>query len=126
MCRLPRLRILKLRHCAFRGHEWKMCEEERFRQLTFLLLEDLDIQHWESDYHRSISMRHFPRLEHLIIRHCYRLREIPPGVARVRIIEVDSCSLSAAVSARKILQNRPSHWRQVMVHSSADDKKCKS
>ncbi|KAI3454416.1 hypothetical protein Pfo_011079 [Paulownia fortunei] len=50
--RLPKLEILKLRCYAFRGPEWKNIEGKtifgEFPRLKFLLLEDLDLQHWRA------------------------------------------------------------------------------
>ncbi|GFP97693.1 putative late blight resistance protein homolog r1a-4 [Phtheirospermum japonicum] len=109
---IPNLQVLKLRRCAFRGPEWETSERE-FRGLKVLLLEDLDIQHW------IISPRcHFPNLRRFIIRHCYRLQEIPHVIgclSKLEMIEVDDCSPTLVISAQQIQQQR-------RIHSSWDDK----
>ncbi|KAI3450208.1 hypothetical protein Pfo_006873 [Paulownia fortunei] len=79
---LPNLEVLKLRCHAFRGPEWKQCDGN-FLRLKFLLLEDLDIEHWRAD------PQHFPLLTRLIIRHCYKLREIPWGIGLFHKILID-------------------------------------
>ncbi|KAI3454380.1 hypothetical protein Pfo_011043 [Paulownia fortunei] len=123
--RLPNLEVLKLRWYAFQGPEWETYEGE-FPRLKFLLLEDLDIQHWTADRH------HCPSLTRLIIRHCYKLRVIPWEIGRIQtleMIEVDDCSPSLAISAQKIHKERHdwvNDYVQIQSHSSWDDKKLKS
>ncbi|KAI3454406.1 hypothetical protein Pfo_011069 [Paulownia fortunei] len=96
--KLPKLEVVKLRWYACRGPEWKTYEGE-FPRLKFLLLEDLDIQHWTANRH------HFPSLTRLIIRHCYKLREFPWGIGLIptlEMIEVDDCSPSVVISAQQM------------------------
>ncbi|KAI3473410.1 hypothetical protein Pfo_031184 [Paulownia fortunei] len=113
---LPNLEVLKLRWYAFRGPEWASIEGE-FLRLRFLLLEDLDIELWEAD---SIN---FPMLECLIIRHCYKLREIPCEIGEIptlQLIELDDCSPSVVSSARQIQEEQQDMGNdelQVRIHS---------
>ncbi|KAL8040635.1 hypothetical protein ABFX02_10G110700 [Erythranthe guttata] len=54
--------------------EWEMWRDDwvvLFASLEFLLMEDLDIRQWR------VQSYHFPKMKRLIIRHCYRLTEIP-------------------------------------------------
>lgn len=98
IAQLPELEVLKLRCYAFQGPEWEL-DEEGFIQLKFLLLEDMDIQHW------TANGQILQRLERLVIRHCYNLREIPHGVDYVitlRMLEVVDCSPSVVDSAMRI------------------------
>ncbi|KAK6121745.1 hypothetical protein DH2020_044508 [Rehmannia glutinosa] len=97
MCRLPNLEVLKLRCNAFRGPEWVTPTE--LWSLKFMLLEDLDIEQWMT--HRDM----FPHLKCLIIRHCYKLREIPfssGDIFALEIIEVDDCSPSVVTWVQKL------------------------
>ncbi|GFQ05693.1 putative late blight resistance protein homolog r1a-6 [Phtheirospermum japonicum] len=117
------LEVLKLKRCAFRGPEWATNEYE-FRDLKVLLLEDLDIEHWITN--RSGFC--FSDLRHLIIRHCYKLREIPSAIGYIKkleIIEVDDCSPSLVISAQQIQQLRIGNdlSLELRIHSSWDDKK---
>ncbi|KAL0385065.1 UNVERIFIED_CONTAM: hypothetical protein Sradi_2900800 [Sesamum radiatum] len=74
---LPNLEVLKLRRSACQGPEWRPIEGE-FCQLKFLLLEDLsDLVQWRVDD------THFPRLQRLIIRSCYKLEEIPSCIGDI-------------------------------------------
>ncbi|KAL7160432.1 hypothetical protein ABFS83_01G095000 [Erythranthe nasuta] len=81
------LQVLKLRWYAVSGPVWKT-NAKQFPSLMFLLLEDLDIEHWESDGER------FPYLGHVIFSHCYKLKSIPDQLKHVKRIEVDDCSRS--------------------------------
>ncbi|PIN16467.1 hypothetical protein CDL12_10879 [Handroanthus impetiginosus] len=67
IAQLPKLKVLKLRCYAFRGPEWVIHDGE-FRNLRFLLLEDADLVHWKAP---NLS------IDQLIIRHCYKLKEVP-------------------------------------------------
>lgn len=115
---LPNLEVLKLRWYAFRGREWKP-DRGGFPQLKFLLLEDLDIEQWIA------GCDHFPFLTSLIIRHCYKLQEIPRGVGHIptlKMIEVVDCSSSTEKSAQEIKMEQLSRaYIQVDYHSSRDD-----
>ncbi|KAG6402632.1 hypothetical protein SASPL_134834 [Salvia splendens] len=117
---LPKLESLKLRWHAFRGAEWKQeGDGQDFPQLKFLLLEDLGIQWWKA------GRRHFPRLTNLVIRHCYKLREIPAVIGNIttlKTIELVDCNASALRSAQEIKVARLSRgYVQVDFHSSRDD-----
>ncbi|KAL0384872.1 UNVERIFIED_CONTAM: putative disease resistance RPP13-like protein 3 [Sesamum radiatum] len=110
--KLPNLQILKLLHCNmqrvdsefyryydFPSGKW-VVEDGEFCQLQFLLMEDLNLVTWVADD------THFPRLEHLVIRRCGDLKEIPLAIGDIptlKVIEVDGYSLFAAFSAMIIL-----------------------
>ncbi|KAK4427713.1 putative disease resistance protein [Sesamum alatum] len=96
--KLPNLQTLKLRRCFFRSGKWEV-EDGEFCRLQFLLMEDLSLVNWAADD------THFPRLEHLVIRLCDRLKEIPLAIGDIptlKVIEVYKCSPSVAASARGI------------------------
>ncbi|KAL0364751.1 UNVERIFIED_CONTAM: putative late blight resistance proteinR1B-16 [Sesamum angustifolium] len=62
-------------------------------------MEDLRLVNWAADD------THFPRLEHLVIRHCRYLEEIPLAIGDIptlKVIEVQECNPSAVASAREI------------------------
>ncbi|XP_042039552.1 putative late blight resistance protein homolog R1A-10 [Salvia splendens] len=117
---LPKLESLKLRWYAFHGTEWKQEGDGKvFPSLRFLLLEDLNIQLWKA------SSGHFPWLTNLVIRHCYRLREIPAvfgNIPALKKIELVDCNAFALESAQKIKMDRQSRgYIRVDFHSSRDD-----
>ncbi|KAL7153204.1 hypothetical protein ABFS83_04G150600 [Erythranthe nasuta] len=98
---LPFLEVLKLREIAFEGQEWYPRKRE-FRQLKFLLLEYLDLVWWEADH------RHFPKLQRLILRHCYQLEMIPEEFAYIQsleLIELVDCGPDAVESAEQMKEN---------------------
>lgn len=120
---LPNLKVLKLRCSAFRGAEWKTGAGE-FSSLEFLLLEDIDVVEWtihnDNGLHRLIFYHDcFQSLQRLTIRHCFKLREIPPKIGDIQALktmEVEDCSPSVVASAQQIQKKRSSV--QVMIKSS--------
>ncbi|XP_022867189.1 putative late blight resistance protein homolog R1B-13 [Olea europaea var. sylvestris] len=101
---LPNLEVLKLREHAFQGREWILNEGE-FLKLKFLLIWETDLEHWRA------NDTHFPCLEHLILRNCSNLVEIPSDIGEIptlETIEIDYSSPSAVDSAKKILDDQQS------------------
>ncbi|KAG8388370.1 hypothetical protein BUALT_Bualt02G0118900 [Buddleja alternifolia] len=86
---LINLEILKLLRNAVLGEEWEPIDGE-FLRLKFLVMEDLDLKYWRAEY------GHFPCLEHLEIRHCKNLVEIPLeiGLRFQMILTDESYSIS--------------------------------
>lgn len=98
---LPNLEVLKLRGAAY-GEEWNTAEGG-FLKLKLLLLESLDLCHWEAE------SSHFPRLEILIIRYCEELEEIPFGIGDIptlKLIELYNCGEEANSSAEQIREGQ--------------------
>ncbi|KAL0421805.1 UNVERIFIED_CONTAM: putative late blight resistance proteinR1A-10 [Sesamum latifolium] len=99
---LPNLEVLKLLGNSFRGPEWRSIEGE-FCQLKFLVLAYLDVVQWRADD------THFPRLQNLTIRSCYKLEEIPScigDISTLQLIELDDCAPSAMTSAKQIQEEQ--------------------
>ncbi|CDP11160.1 unnamed protein product [Coffea canephora] len=95
---LPNLEVLKLRLGAFEGLIWEM-EEEQFKELKFLKLDDLNICRWNA------TCDHLPKLERLVLQNCKDLEEIPNDFADIgtlELIEVHWCRQSAEESAKGI------------------------
>ncbi|KAK4427724.1 hypothetical protein Salat_1541400 [Sesamum alatum] len=96
--KLPNLQTLKLEFGYFQSGKWEANDGE-FCQLQFLLMENLSLANWAADD------THFPRLEHLVIRLCRYLEEIPLAIGDIptlKVIEVRGCNPSAVASARAI------------------------
>lgn len=94
--RLPNLEVLKLLSRAFQGKVWEMKEGE-FLRLKFLKLENLNIAQWNA------SSDHLPQLQHLILRSCRQLEEVPSGFldsSTLEIIEVQLCTRSVGESVK--------------------------
>ncbi|XP_042039996.1 putative late blight resistance protein homolog R1A-10 [Salvia splendens] len=95
---LPHLQVLKLRWRAFCGPKWELYEGG-FPRLKFLALEDLDIEQLIAE------SNHFPVLQKLLIRRCYKLQEIPiemGDIPTLEVIEVKDCCESLIESVRHI------------------------
>ncbi|XP_073142269.1 putative late blight resistance protein homolog R1A-3 isoform X2 [Henckelia pumila] len=95
---LPKLEVLKLKNYAFSGPVWKSTEGG-FRRLKFLQIGSTDLVRWES------NGTHFPSLQHIVLRHCRSLTEIPHDIGEAPLlekIELHCCGESAVKSARQI------------------------
>ncbi|KAK4427044.1 putative disease resistance RPP13-like protein 3 [Sesamum alatum] len=97
-----------------------------FNSLKVFLLEDTDLGHWRPGQGAFILLRH------LIIRHCYKLEEIPlqigiyPALKTVELVDVKP---SVVASAEKILQVRTNNDMgkiQVRVEFSWENQKHRS
>ncbi|KAK4437333.1 putative late blight resistance proteinR1A-4 [Sesamum alatum] len=115
---LPNLEILKLQCCAFQGQHWTTYEGE-FSKLKFLLLEGIDLRYWTA-HHPDC----FKYVERLIIRHCYKLERIPPGVGSrpynyVQIQLVD-CNPCLVAYAKEEMLGKTDPAVKIYVESSAD------
>ncbi|KAL0385164.1 UNVERIFIED_CONTAM: putative late blight resistance proteinR1A-10 [Sesamum radiatum] len=121
---LRNLEVLKLQCYAFQGPVWKM-DDEKFSwpKLRYLLIEDSDLEEW----YVSGS---FDSLKRLILRHCYKLKEIPQQIVCIEHvgIELEDCNNPSLLASIK-------HWAKKRVGSrklqvcnkfSADDRKLKS
>ncbi|XP_016468676.1 putative late blight resistance protein homolog R1B-16 [Nicotiana tabacum] len=99
---LPNLEVLKLRSSACIGEEWEP-SENGFHQLKFLLLHCSDPNYWKA------TSDHFPLLEHLVLRDCYHLQEIPLDFAdslTLQSIEIENCERSVVTSAEQIQEEQ--------------------
>ncbi|KAL0284406.1 UNVERIFIED_CONTAM: putative late blight resistance proteinR1A-10 [Sesamum angustifolium] len=99
---LPNLEVLKLRKNACQGIKWEPVDGQ-FCQLKHLLLEEVDLVVWGAEE------AHFPLLQCLIIRSCYKLKEIPSGIGAIptlELIELVDCHHSAVTSAEQIQEEQ--------------------
>ncbi|XP_075086708.1 putative late blight resistance protein homolog R1B-16 isoform X4 [Nicotiana tabacum] len=102
--KLPKLEVLQLKEDDFArslsvGERVWEVTEMGFPELKFLLLEKLILDYWRAtdDY--------FPCLEHVIIKNCSLLKEIPQGFAdsmTLKLIMLQGCSPSVVTSAEWI------------------------
>ncbi|WMV56006.1 hypothetical protein MTR67_049391 [Solanum verrucosum] len=98
---LPNLEVLKLKDFSFQGPEWET-DEEGFHRLKYLLVESRDLVVWKQ---ASTDSYPFPVLQHLVLRFCYKLKEIPYEIGDIpslQVIELHSCSPYATRLARMI------------------------
>nr|GMD81541.1 putative late blight resistance protein homolog R1A-4 [Ipomoea batatas] len=95
--KLPWLKVLKLEN-SFHGKVWEV-SEGGFCQLGFLLLEARNLEQLKANKYS------FPRLQHLGLRFCYCLEEIPRSFAHIfmlQSIELKQCSPSVVAAAKQI------------------------
>ncbi|KAG8365240.1 hypothetical protein BUALT_Bualt18G0083700 [Buddleja alternifolia] len=98
------LQILKLRNYAFRGRKWNSYKLST--SLKILLIEDTDLEYWEGS---------IPRVTHLTLRHCYKLKTIPAYWDYLEMMELVDCKPSAAEHAEML---RSIHDFSLSVHFS--------
>ncbi|XP_057775854.1 putative late blight resistance protein homolog R1B-16 [Salvia miltiorrhiza] len=94
---LPILEVLRIQ-VNWICRTWSPVDGQ-FQRLKFLKIELCDLTCWNADN------CHFPVLEKLILRYLHKLEEIPWGIGEIptlKLILVDDCSNSAAISAIKI------------------------
>ncbi|KAL8544410.1 hypothetical protein ACS0TY_004816 [Phlomoides rotata] len=101
---LPHLQVLKLRGSSHYGplHTWKTADGE-FPQLRLLLIRDARLGEWITE------SSHFPRLECLVLRCCWSLREIPDGIRDIptlELIDVSHSNKSLVDSAKQIQEEQ--------------------
>ncbi|CDP16515.1 unnamed protein product [Coffea canephora] len=99
---LPNLEVLKLLSKAFEGKVWEMKEGE-FLKLKILKLDSLNIAEWNA------CSDHLPQLEHLILRSCRELKEVPSGFgdsSTLEMIEVQFCTSSLEESVKQLQEEQ--------------------
>ncbi|MCD9637692.1 hypothetical protein HAX54_021129 [Datura stramonium] len=99
---LPRLLVLKLLQVSTKSMVWEVTSEQ-FPQLKFLKLQDPYISEW------NVSDGAFPCLEHLVLRRCQYLKEIPSpfaDMASLKSIKVLECNDLLVESAKDIRETQ--------------------
>ncbi|XP_019189927.1 PREDICTED: disease resistance protein RPP13-like isoform X5 [Ipomoea nil] len=112
LSKLPRLEVLNLEPKSCLGKEWEIQEEVIFCHLIALVIYQRDLKHWKASSHN------FPKLEHLYIRYCRELREIPIDFAEIltlKSIELRGCLPFAVKSAKKIQDEQCEYGNNDMV-----------
>lgn len=101
---LPNLEVLKLMKDSFVGEEWEPTEGE-FLVLKYLEIESTNLREWR------VESDHFPCLERLIIRWCYKLKEVPSSVGYIPTLQsltMQTCNVEAEDSVRLIQEEQQS------------------
>lgn len=118
---LPNLKVLKLQCHAFQGPLWKIgCTE--LPKLKFLLIEDTDLVHWDIIF-PSVYF-----LQHISIKHCYNLEQLPSSlIDNVQVLEVIDSHPLAVNWAKKMKEEnweiRKMKSLELRIHCSWDDEK---
>nr|GLL37858.1 putative late blight resistance protein homolog R1A-10 isoform X1 [Ipomoea trifida] len=101
---LPNLKVLKLKNFACVGQEWQIIEEGSFPQLKVLLISLTNLKEWKA-YVESP----FPNLEHLLLRNCFELKEMPKWIADIitlQLIKLEYCYSSLVTSAMTVKEDQ--------------------
>ncbi|XP_031111776.1 putative late blight resistance protein homolog R1B-14 [Ipomoea triloba] len=96
--KLPNLEILKLKDVNFERYVFELSEQV-FKTLKFLLIQSSTLKLWE-----VANSYHFPKLERLVLKHCFSLKEIPNEIGDIPTLEFMELHHSPAVEqcARRI------------------------
>ncbi|XP_006346788.2 putative late blight resistance protein homolog R1A-3 [Solanum tuberosum] len=100
---LPNLEEFKLKDSKATDDIWRLSDEDKFKSLKLLLLDVLNLKHWES------SSDNFPNLKRLVLKNCTDLQEIPGDfgeIGTLESIELHDCSTTTEDSAREIVQEQ--------------------
>ncbi|KAM3269753.1 putative late blight resistance protein R1B-19 [Capsicum chacoense] len=99
---LPNLEVLKVMFHAYSGDEW-IPNVTGFTRLKVLLIEDCFLMYWKA------TDDNFPVLEHLVLKKCTYLKEIPIEFAEIhtlQLIELTSCLPELGEPAARIQQEQ--------------------
>nr|GMD42620.1 putative late blight resistance protein homolog R1B-17 [Ipomoea batatas] len=109
---LPNLEVLKLKNFACVGQEWQLIEEGSFPQLKVLLISLTNLKEW-----RACVDSPFPKLEHLLLRNCFELKEMPEWIADViplQLIKLEYCYSSLVTSAMTVKDQLESYGNDML------------
>ncbi|XP_019163625.1 PREDICTED: putative late blight resistance protein homolog R1B-16 [Ipomoea nil] len=110
LCKLPRLEVLKLR-AACVGEEWELLEDDIFCELMVLEIGPTYLKDWKA------TSDHFPKLEHISLFSCKKLKEIPSGFAeieRLKSIQLRGCLPSVVASAEEIKEEQLDYLNNIV------------
>nr|GMC71534.1 putative late blight resistance protein homolog R1B-17 [Ipomoea batatas] len=113
---LPNLEVLKLRNFACVGSEWELIEEGGFQQLKVLLISLTNLKEWKSNVGSP-----FPKLECLLLRNCFELKEMPEWIEDIitlRLIKLEYCYASLVGSAERIKEEQLDNYGNDMLDVS--------
>ncbi|KAL7115289.1 hypothetical protein ACP275_04G175400 [Erythranthe tilingii] len=108
------LHVLKLRCYAFRGAKWET-QDKAFRSLKVLLIEDSDLVEWTAGF------KTFRCLEHLTLKNCHKLEQIPRDLFIRLSIELVDCNALAVACVKQMQEEerkKDRNFPKVYVYSS--------
>lgn len=96
---LRSLEVLKLKEMAFKGSLWKA---EGSRGSSFPSLESLHITRSDLEIWTAFDDP-LPKLKNLVLKNCYKLREIPPILEKnLQLVDIEVVTPALVSSARRI------------------------
>nr|GMD15064.1 disease resistance protein RPP13-like isoform X6 [Ipomoea batatas] len=94
-----------------RGKLWELPEDDKFCELIVLEIGETDLEDWKATGH------HFPKLEHISLSSCKKLKEIPSGLAeisRLKSIQLRGCCPSVLASAQEIKEEQLDYLNNIV------------
>nr|GMC65874.1 putative late blight resistance protein homolog R1B-17 [Ipomoea batatas] len=116
---LRNLEVLKLKNFACVGQHWELSQEGGFPQLKFLLISFTNLKEWKANVDTP-----FPKLEGLLLRNCFELKEIPEWINDImntlQLIKLEYCYASLVGSAQRIKQEQLEYGNEMLdvIHSN--------
>jgi len=107
---LRNLEVLKLKNFACVGEEWELIEEGGFPKLKVLLISVTNLKEWKFDCT-------FPILECLLLRNCFKLKEMPKwfeDILTLRLIKLEYCYASLVDSALTIKEVQDNYGNDML------------
>nr|GMD17044.1 disease resistance protein RPP13-like isoform X6 [Ipomoea batatas] len=107
---LQRLEVLKI-YDACVGKLWELPEDDKFCQLIILHISQTNLKDWKA------TCDHFPKLEHLSLFSCNKLKQIPSWfaeISRLKSIQLRGCSPSVVASAQKIKEEQLDYLNNIV------------
>ncbi|XP_019163639.1 PREDICTED: putative late blight resistance protein homolog R1A-4 isoform X2 [Ipomoea nil] len=93
------------------GEQWELPDDDKFCQLIVLIIDRTDLEDWKA------TRYHFPKLEHLSLFSCEKLKEIPSGfaeISRLKSIQLRSCRPSVVASAQEIKEEQLDYLNNIV------------
>nr|GMD15093.1 disease resistance protein RPP13-like isoform X6 [Ipomoea batatas] len=108
---LPRLEVLKLDYDSCVGKQWELPEDDKFCQLIVLEINSTHLKDWKA------TGDNFPKLEHLYLFSCTKLKEIPKGfaeISKLKSIQLVDCRPSVVASAEEIKEEQLDYLNNIV------------
>nr|GMD19543.1 putative late blight resistance protein homolog R1B-16 isoform X1 [Ipomoea batatas] len=108
---LQRLEVLKLNYDSYVGKQWELLEDDKFCQLIVLEINSTHLKDWKA------TGDNFPKLEHLYLFSCTKLKEIPNGfaeISKLKSIQLVDCRPSVVASAEEIKEEQLNYLNNIV------------
>nr|GLL31959.1 putative late blight resistance protein homolog R1A-4 isoform X2 [Ipomoea trifida] len=108
---VQRLEVLKLDYDSCVGKQWELPEDDKFCQLIVLEINSTHLKDWKA------TGDNFPKLEHLYLFSCTKLKEIPKGfaeISKLKSIQLVDCRPSVVASAEEIKEEQLDYLNNIV------------
>ncbi|XP_031100190.1 putative late blight resistance protein homolog R1B-17 isoform X2 [Ipomoea triloba] len=103
--------LKSLKRLRFRGKQWELPEDDKFCQLIVLEINSTHLKDWKA------TGDNFPKLEHLYLFSCTKLKEIPNGfaeISKLKSIQLVDCRPSVVASAEEIKEEQLDYLNNIV------------